>query len=227
MKILSWNCCLPPWALTRGRRLPKIVLTALDSEPDIICLQEVFFKSDAQKIVELLSSHGFVDSYHFKDLLTVSKFPLLDKKGQQYRSQGGLFSLAVLDAAYGKGFQIVKFMDGDTLTFLANTHLLSAWAVATPGLQHIREQQAHEVCQSMTQLPEGEKIILGDFNFQPKTLPYQEFTKMNFKDDTNDQKTTTRRTIDYVMLNNNPLRKAEIASFNTALSDHAALVAVI
>lgn len=227
MKILSWNCCLPPWSLSRGQRIPSIVHIALKTKSDIICLQEVFFDHDAKKIMKLLAPHGFSHFYHFKDLLTASTLPIHHKTGKKFKTQGELFSLAIADAVYGKGFQIVKVFDRGEPVYLANTHLLSALAKDTEAQQAVREKQVEEICLAMNRLPKAEKIILGDFNFQPNTYPYKEFTKMHFIDDTSAANTQPQknRQLDYVIMNNNSTRKAKIAIFDNHISDHAALLA--
>src|SRR3989344_1794756 len=126
MLIFSWNCCLPPWSISRKKRIPKIISAIVAISPDIVCLQEVFFKSDADSIIYGLKIYGFLDFFHFKDLLIISKTKLLEKKGWTFRKQGGIFSLAVLDVLYEKGFQGVQFLNKEEHFSLINAHLLSA-----------------------------------------------------------------------------------------------------
>ena len=223
MLILSWNCCLPPWSISRRKRLPKIISTIIAISPDVACLQEVFFKSDAASIVSNLQIYGFLDSFYFKDLLIVSKTKLSEKKGVVFSKQGSMFSLAVLDVLYGKSFQTIRVLDKSESIFLINIHLLSAWADDSLKHQNVREEQVKEIYEVSEKLFSGKKIIVGDFNFQPLTSPYKTLTELNFVDATTGENTTATRHLDFIFLKNFPKSDARIAFFNNLLSDHAAL----
>jgi endonuclease/exonuclease/phosphatase family metal-dependent hydrolase len=191
MKILSWNCCLPPWALSRKQRLTKVIAAIMDISPDIVCLQEVFFQKDAAVFAASLQSCDFIDFFHYKDLFIASKSRLTGKRGGEFTKQGKIFSLAVLDALYGKGWQNVQFQNDGKNISLLNAHLLSAWALDSAGLQCVREKQVKEIGEIMEKGEEG-KIILGDFNFQPDTQPYNIFLKKNFTDESVSIKNTLK-----------------------------------
>lgn len=223
MLIFSWNCCLPPWSVNRRRRLPKIISAIAAISPDIVCLQEVFFKKDADSIIYALKTSGFLDSFHFKNLLIISKIKLSGKRGWIFRKQGNFFSLAALDVLYGKGFQAVEFLSKGEPFFLINAHLLSACANDFQKHQNVREYQSREIAEASKKLFGDKKIVLGDFNFQPATSPYKVFTKSNFVDVTTRQNTTATRHLDYIFLKNFSKDNAQIAFFDNTLSDHAAL----
>lgn len=223
MLILSWNCCLPPWSVNRKRRIPKIISAIVAISPDIVCLQEVFFKRDADSIIYELKTCGFLDSFHFKDLLIVSKIKLSEKQGWIFRKQGNFFSLAALDVLYGKAFQAVQFLNKDEHFSLINTHLLSAYANDSQKYQNVREDQSREIREVSEKLLDDKKIIVGDFNFQPATSPYKVLTESNFVDTTTKENTTATRHLDFIFLKNFPKGNAQIALFDNSLSDHAAL----
>ena len=223
MLIFSWNCCLPPWSVSRKRRIPKIISAIVATSPDIVCLQEVFFKSDADSIIHGLKTYGFLDFFHFKDLLIISKIKLTEKKGGVVREQGSIFSLAVLDVLYGKGLQVVQFLNQGELFSLINTHLLSAMANNSQRYQTVRENQCREIGVMSEKLLSNKKIIVGDFNFEPNTSPYKVLTDSNFVDTTPKENTTATRHLDFIFLKNFPKNNAQVAFFDNSLSDHAAL----
>lgn len=224
MKIITWNCCLPPWLFFRRRKLPGIVASLLKAEADIICLQEVFFKKDADFIISELKAAGFSYYFYFKNLLTVSKLPLSKKQSFVFESQGSIFSWAILDFLYKKGFQLIEIEDGAEKFCLVNAHLLSAYAIDTHKYQITREKQVEESCQQIDkQCFKG--IILGDFNFEPGTSPYQKVIKYNFHDPFDkDIRTVRKRRLDYIMLKNINYIETKVLFLNNSLSDHAALL---
>lgn len=227
MLILSWNCSLPPWSISRRERIPKILPAIFAAAPDIACLQEVFLASDAVSIASVLRTKGFFDFFHFKDLFIASKIKLLDRKGIVFREQGKLFSLAALDVLYGKGAQAVQFLHKGERVSLINTHLLSALANGTLIYQGAREEQVRELCELSEKLPGLGKIILGDFNFQPRTAPYDVFIRSSFIDSTTEENTTATRKLDYVFSRNIKISGARIALYDSSLSNHAALAVSI
>ncbi|MDI6734570.1 MAG: endonuclease/exonuclease/phosphatase family protein [Patescibacteria group bacterium] len=223
MLIFSWNCCLSPWSINRRKRLPKIISAIVAISPDIVCLQEVFFKSDADSVMYELKAYGFLDSFYFKDLLIISKIKLSEKRGWIFRKQGNIFSLAMLDVLYGKAFQAVQFLNKDEHLSLINAHLLSAYANDSRKYQDVREDQSREIREVSEKLLGDKKIIAGDFNFQPATSPYKVLTESNFVDTTTKENTTATRHLDFIFLKNFPKGNARIATFDNSLSDHAAL----
>ncbi|MFA5349226.1 MAG: endonuclease/exonuclease/phosphatase family protein [Candidatus Paceibacterota bacterium] len=221
MKIITWNCCLPPWSLSRKRRLPKILSTIVGINPDIVCLQEVFFRNDADFLKNNLGKNGFTDFFHFKDLFIASKIKLINKSGNTYKHQGKLFSLAFLDVLYKKGFQIVEFPD----TAIVNTHLLSALASEKEIHQEVREKQVQEICKTINDY-DKRMIIAGDFNFKPNSLPYKFFLESGFKDIINniEENTTKTSRLDYFFMKSNDRYTLEIVPLDSEISDHAILI---
>jgi len=221
MKIITWNCCLPPWSISRSKRLPKIVSTIISHSPDIICLQEVFFKRDAVFLQKELESKGFIDFFHFKDLFIASKTKLSLKEGQKYKKQGKLFSLAILDVLYKKAFQLVECQDFT----IVNTHLLSALASDIPKHQKTREKQIRRICERLGGISK-KLIILGDFNFKPGTKPYNILLDAGFVDtmEDRDTKTKIKSRLDYFFVKNINNCKIKIGQIDYSASDHALLI---
>lgn len=225
MKIITWNCCLPPWSLTRKRRIPEIVNEMKRQDADVICLQEVFFRSDGRYIVAKLRSAGFQDFFQFKNLLIASKYHLSRKQSFVFEAQGDLFSWAILDVIYEKGFQLVEFSHNGELLWLVNAHLLSANAVQVHAAryQSVREKQIEQILSVMDTAQTG--VVVGDMNFEPGTLPYQKIITYGFSDAIDKKITTCKGTRpDHLFLKGLAGECGKIFLKNENLSDHAALM---
>ena len=221
MRIITWNCCLPPWSFSRKRRIPAIISGLVFYNPDIICLQEVFFKTDAELICKGLKALGFRNFFHFKNLLIISKRPLLNKRGFVFKSQGNLLGWSCLDVLYGKGFELAQFEYQQEILSLVNTHLLSANASQRQIYQQIRLNQVQEICQ----LINGKAIMVGDFNFCPKTPPYFKIVNSGFLDPSDiELATVPKGKFDYIFIKGFFSKKAEPIFKGQEISDHMGLI---
>src|SRR3989344_6744442 len=131
MKIITLNCFLPPWSFNRNIRLPFIVKALVQENPDIIFLQEVFFKSDAKYLIENLLKQGYADYFYSKSLLTISKYPFTSKKYQDFKHplyfNPIFFLIKILNSIYGKGYQVLELVISEQPIVLVNIHLFSAY----------------------------------------------------------------------------------------------------
>lgn len=176
MKILTLNCFLSPWSFSRKTKLPLIIQALVQENPDIIFLQEIFFKSDAEYIIQNLKKFGFIDFFYSKSLLTISKHNFASKKYKNFKHHLYLnpffFIIKVLNFIYGKGFQLLELEIDREPIVLVNTHLLSAY-----GWNHgvYLKARLHELEQIHSGLGRNkiQQIILGgDFNFDINSVPY-------------------------------------------------------
>ncbi len=237
-KILSWNVNMPPWNLFRQKKLPFLISEIIEEKVDVIVLQEIFFKSDREYIVNYLKRVGFKYFSHYKNLLTLSKFPLEVVVQKEFYSQGPLFSLAILDRLYRKGFLIVKIKVGGKEIVISNQHLLSADGNEKKVYNDVRLNQLNEIMATVESYPKIKKtdfFIIGDLNFSPKTEPYQHVLKRGFRDISNKIKLTTvyrsvylnilRRKIDYFFLKSvNKKVKEKVFAKESKFSDHFKLI---
>lgn len=169
MKLLTLNCFLSPWSPTRKNRLPFIVKALTEEKPDIILLQELFFSTDANFIVQKLSEFGFSNSFYSKTLLIASRFPFLSQNFYEFPPHFSCHTLLYLieigNWIYGKGFQVVRIsIDGQPVTF-ANLHLLSAYGQDSGAYREARLRQLREVCNHLEHMKVNPLILAGDFNF--------------------------------------------------------------
>ena len=225
MKIISWNCCLPPWALRRHHRLPLIASTILREKPDIICLQEVFFEEDAQHLIRTFAPAGFKYFFKYQDLLTLSKDPIASSYGKKFKDQGRLLSFAIPDVVYGKAFQAISIQVKSHKTLLINTHLLSAYAYSGTHYQTTRSNQVKEILKYLKAT--DNVILLGDFNFQPGTEPYEIIMEAGYADLSRKISKTTSKKLDYVFSKSSILKTNAASSMFTRHSDHAFLTVVL
>jgi len=224
MKILTWNCCLPPWLFTRKQRLPQIVSLIISESPDIVCLQEVFFKSDANFIINELKQNDYINFFHFKNLLISSKFPFIKKEGFVFKKQGSLFSWGILDVLYGKAFQLVSILYNEKTISLINTHLLSAKACSCSDCQTIRISQVQEICNASKQ----PVLVVGDFNFQPNTKPYKKIIQSGFSDFCNQKITTVKKKrFDYIFSSGIESLNIIPVFLEKNISDHIGLLGIL
>lgn len=227
MKIISWNCCSPPWSLTKKKRLPLFIPILIEENQDIICLQEVFSEKDSRYIAQELDQKNYHYSFHFKDLLIISKLPFMSKAGYIFKTQGDLFSWAILDRLYGKGYQVIDVINKDRRVTILNTHLLSAYAFSGDRYQKVRTQQTSEICQTLKG-GENSKIIVGDFNFEPGTEPYKLMIGNGYKDSfQEDLKALKNRRLDYIFTKDiNNFKAKVVLDLKNKLSDHVTLSVV-
>lgn len=228
MKLISWNCCLPPWSFSRKQRLPSIISTLLEENPDLICLQEVFSENDARYIIKRLSEKGFAYSFKFQNLQIISKYHFFFSYGKKFDDQGSILSFSILDALYGKAFQIVGVQINDHKIFIANVHLLSAnarYCRNAAKYQNTRVNQIKEICAYLRETNRKNVILVGDFNFEPGAKPYNLVRDFGFFDlSSRIPKTTNWGKIDYIFHLNKLFGGAVLRSRFVDFSDHSLLV---
>ncbi len=182
MKIITLNCALSPWSPGRKKRLPYITKALIDENPDVIFLQEVSLKSDANYIVRELFKFGFVDSFYSDTLLIVSKYSLVSRAYQHFKINLGrnIFSniYKILNRIYGKGYQIVEINFGNQPITFVNTHLLSTGYGHDYNSYHLaRIEQFVEIDSCLRKLGKTKRIIIGgDFNFDINSSSYKVIT---------------------------------------------------
>jgi endonuclease/exonuclease/phosphatase family metal-dependent hydrolase len=221
MRILAWNCNLPPWVFDRKKRRLSIAAALININPEIICLQEVFFKKDADFLIEKLKDFYFEHSFYHKNLLIISKIPILKSQKFIFKNQGSFFSSAIFDAVYKKGFQVI-FLENNFC--IINTHLLSACGSVEEVHQTTREKQVEEICQKIVE-NNSKKIILGDFNFTSLSEPFKKLIKHGFKEYFDENiKTHGDKKLDHVFVKDVKYINKEVVFGEKQYSDHKGLL---
>lgn len=166
MKLITLNAALPPWSLTRKRRLPFILSAICNENPDIVFLQEIFFQQDAKRLIRNFKNSSFFYSYYSKDLLTISRFALEDCLTFEFKEQGPFLSWAILDRLYKKAFQAITIEITNSQILLVNTHTLSACGHDSGIYQKVRKGQAVQICDYVEKQNQARIIVTGDFNVE-------------------------------------------------------------
>ena len=177
MKFITLNCFLSPWSPKRKVRLSLIVSSLAEQNPDIIFLQEVYFKSEAKYIIEKLAEKGF--NYHFysKTLLLVSKQPFLSQRFFEFIPCPSFHFLLLVnelrDWIWGKGFQVIEIRANEHQITLVNLHLLSrAYEHPDPIFWEARTRQLQSIINHISGIASNSIIMAGDFNFDKHSPPY-------------------------------------------------------
>lgn len=181
MKIVTLNCCLSPWSPQRKNRLPHIVKELVKEKPDIIFLQEVFFKRDSNYLIKNLLKHGFVDYFYSKSLLIISKHLLASRVYYDFkpRLDHGLlgYIYEVGNWIYGSGYQFVEVVLGKKKIFFAHTHLLSTRGKDYDAYRKVRLRELIEICEYLKRKKHKRIIFGGDFNFDMNSSSYKVITE--------------------------------------------------
>lgn len=189
MKIITLNCFLSPWSLRRKNRLSHLVKALVDQKPDVVFLQEVFFRADANHIIKNLFAFGFKDYFYSNALLIVSKYPLISRSYRSFKPYFSrnplLYAIEILNWIYGKGYQAAQVNFQGQPIFLVNTHLTSAYGRDYGLYSEARSRQLIEICDYLKKEGGGTKQIIfgGDFNFDISSPSYKIVTNHHeFKD---------------------------------------------
>jgi sphingomyelin phosphodiesterase 2 len=178
MKIFTLNCWGIPYITPNiTDRMESIGKFLKDRDYDIICLQEVWFRSDFELI------HTYLDGYYSiwfgnrSGLVTFSKHDFCEAHYQPLLKCGNPCRFWEGDIFVNKGIGSITILDGITII---NTHFQSWY---TDEMQYLNIQ-----CSNVNQLRkyiqsvDGDCIILGDFNISCDSILYQ--TLSDFLQDT-------------------------------------------
>ena len=161
-----------------------ITSSLIEQNPDIVLLQEVYFKSDAEFIIDKLFEGGFKYHFYSKTLLLLSKQPFFSQNFFEFIPRFSLHFLLLTnelrDWIWGKGFQIVEIRSNEHQITLVNLHLLSrAYEHPDPIFWEARTRQLKYILDRVRRISSGLVILGGDFNFEKHSLPYDELVKNN------------------------------------------------
>jgi hypothetical protein len=233
----------------RKERFLLIQEELLSLKPDIVFLQEIFFKKDILLFEKILKEYSVVRSKrHIFDLggglvSFIHKKIKYEASYNPYAKSGFLTDLSITDKFASKGFQTLKIFDNDThILDLIHTHLTCPYErIKYESIEQLLTSQLSQLS-SFIKDTSTPLCICGDFNLEPGNNLLRNFIeKNNLTDESSSIKstylgnfyfpsllfknTTLSEKIDYI-LSKNIRGKILVNSLSDTkfISDHKALL---
>ena len=243
LKIATWNiACLP--TLINPLRTPTFavpnIINMLDKvEADIFCLQEVFCIKTRHSLVDRFISRGYNVQYDRKDniiskngLLTVSKFPIINKTDMDYANFIGPEYLIK------KGMISCEIEIDKKNLIVHNTHLQSnSMGPIVDSCAKIRRKQHRDINEYLISdcflnyKEEPLHFLCGDINDDYESEGLIDFVNnLPFRNTSiNKQKMITfkgnEKQLDYIICSKNLEIDYSVLDIDRKLSDHNILIA--
>lgn len=183
MRVITFNCWLPPWGKDKAARLPFIAEALMKEAPDIIFLQEVFSKKHAAYIAAQLKEYGLNFFFHTQGLLLISRYPAVSCTARKFKHRNPFFSWSIFGRWFKNKYQVMianvsntSDVGGDSSIALVNIHTIGP-NYNTPRTTRIREAQITEICEYAASLDATKIIMAGDFNSGMTTNGYKIITE--------------------------------------------------
>ena len=232
--------------------MPEIGRAISELAPDIVCLQEVFFRGDRAKIEKGLINFGYRATpgdyglilSKLGGLVVFSKLAIAETYFKKYEEQGPFIPIfSISDRVAGKGFLHVRVNWEEEMINVIDTHVLCNYRNKRQEFRAI-EKQFEELGEYINKkIKPSEKIIFcGDLNINPGSQIYENFIrKTGFYDPLNGKNESSihvafRRPIfrdeaerlDYTCFRNfeKSKIKQKIVFENIFLSDHMGIYSV-
>lgn len=190
LKILTYNVGgLPTLPLpNKNKRIQRIAERLAHSEYDVICLQELWFNRDAEKIRRVSEfpyaarARAPFSPFRGNGLLILSRLPIIKQQFFPFSRNAPAWHFLNADVWANKGVLAARLeIQGKTLD-IYTTH-----TVASTLDRHydvVRLQQVGEI-KEMAQKFSGNNpfLLMGDFNFKRQSPEYRALTKsLDLKD---------------------------------------------
>uniref|UniRef100_A0AC35UE80 Endo/exonuclease/phosphatase domain-containing protein n=2 Tax=Rhabditophanes sp. KR3021 TaxID=114890 RepID=A0AC35UE80_9BILA len=188
LNVVTLNCWAIPFpypfgSTARTRRIQAIAQTLLDSNYDVVSLQELWSEKDFHYITTFLKeifpfAHYFHSGFTGSGTCVISKFRIVSTLKHNYSLNGFAHHIHRGDWFGGKLIGMVEIMVGRMKVAIYTTHLHAEYNRHNdPYLPH-RLIQAYEVGQFVRYTSQGADlaIVTGDFNIEPQDLAYKVVT---------------------------------------------------
>lgn len=182
IKLLSFNCYGLPISTDKRRRFKLLVNEIIKLNPDIVCLQEVYFKSQFlffnKYLQETYPYHFYSQGKLFIDstLVIFSKIPYLSAKFTAFKVQGCKNTMSIFDRLIFKGYHQLSFQFANQSFQLINAYLMANF-YNRPGELQSNQIQLKELLQYVKQKRINRYILTGDLNFEKNSKAYQVATQ--------------------------------------------------
>lgn len=182
LRVLSFNTWgVPFFSRDRAARMRAIGRALAEMDVDVVGLQEVFFGGDRKLLVDAAASAGLVYSHYFQSgvmgsgLLTLSRYPIIEKSFLRFRLNGRPQDLVRVDYYAGKGVGRVRVQTSDGPVDVYNAHLIAPYLEFGPD-----RFAAHRVAQAVeigryihAQSHDVPAVLVGDMNCSPADATYR------------------------------------------------------
>jgi endonuclease/exonuclease/phosphatase family metal-dependent hydrolase len=228
LRLLLQNCY---WTRiwNKGKRFRYIREEIEYFNPDVVCLQEVVFRTDNRHVkIDELTPHKMRSIWSNRGgLVTMVRDDQIEEGvWNKYKHQGSIMSWQIAERIMGKGFSAVKLKRN--CVWIINTHLSANFSL----IEKSRPLHISQIEQILQFVEDKEEVILaGDFNFTPFSDAYR-LLSQSFEDCSTHLSSTYPRkaqTLDYVFykgsrykLSHSTLLRYDHAPFR--ISDHFGLV---
>ncbi|KAK0418362.1 hypothetical protein QR680_013520 [Steinernema hermaphroditum] len=185
LRVVTLNCwALPqPWPIgskDRKYRLEKLVEALLETEYDVISLQEIWSERDYLSISAALTavypySHYFHSGFTGSGVCVITKHPIVSTLMHRYSLNGFAHHVHRGDWFGGKVVGLVLLAVGDLHVSFYTTHLHAEYNRKNDLFLPHRLSQAFELSQFVrhTEALSDCSILTGDFNIEPEDLGYR------------------------------------------------------
>ncbi|HZP87286.1 MAG TPA: endonuclease/exonuclease/phosphatase family protein [Burkholderiales bacterium] len=193
LHLLVWNLHGPPSVGSMDARLSRIARAILETRPDVVLLQEIWFRGDADRLsVELgqayrrieepaaVTQHlGWVIGFRKSGLLALSRRDSSwtvrqPSTVQWFAASASKWLIWQGDGLAYKGIQRVELMQNGHHVILLNTHLQSSYLAHEDLFGHsyphieVRRRQIQELKVIASLEKEGTVLVAGDLNTVPE-----------------------------------------------------------
>ena len=238
MRILSWNIAgLPSKINILGdpvKKIPKMLDNIFKTNPQVICLQEVFCYKVQDKLNEELNNQGYYIHTSKKQGL-ISKNGLLTatQKTISYKTERDYFMYTGAEYLIKKGILTTQIEYSNINILIHNTHLQSNSIYRMNKIcTAVRQEQKGELIQHLKKNIFDLNILCGDLNDDFNSLEHQKFLKnLPFsKIVSNPEKIITfpkyQEQLDYIICNQKiKIKYDKIETTSENIFDHDILVA--
>lgn len=243
--FLTWNLWGIPWVTpATSARIATGVEVIRQRSPDVICLQEIWGRSDVDSVRKQLGAAGYAEVHHFPSwpygsgLIIATRHPVLDSGFAPYTLRGKFYKPWHGDWYGGKGVAWVDIEVNGARLRILNTHLHSSEGNPTGEYLPTKLAQMGELIAVLKRHQKtGAAVVLcGDLNARLQELPMLyllDHSAMQVK--TAGRK--GERSLDWILLQNGEHTRLGFLSYQripapafskeTRVSDHPLVVATV
>ncbi|CAB0038845.1 unnamed protein product [Trichogramma brassicae] len=180
IRLLTLNCWgIPYISKNRLERMDAIALKIIEQSYDVVCLQEIWSRSDYERIMtktkeKLPYSHYFYSGIHGSGICIFSKYLIKDVMFHQWSLNGYVHKIHHGDWFGGKGIALCKLDVKNINVNVYVAHLHAEYSETMDEYKSHRVLQAFDTAQFIRLTMDSADVALlgGDLNTEPSGLEY-------------------------------------------------------